>query len=272
MRLRWDSKKVREISSYSFSAWLGSLGSVLFSQGDRLAIGSILGPTEVGIYTAITSVAAQINSLSSIFVQPLLPFISQTNVVTDKSHLKSVMQVDFILVFCVSGVLLVFSNVLVPLLIGFHFTTQYLLCFNTIVIIYGFFSVNATGYFVMLGTKSTTSFLLIQLFSGVLTIVLIIIGALHGGIIGAFWGNVGYCFVWLLTFKGFSQLNIYFSEWGAWIRFPTICFSIMSVVALLPINNFIKIVILITGILSLTAWGKQYFYYKQYLFGKTVKG
>ena len=62
-----------DISKYGLRMWIASLGTTLFSQFDRLIILRLLGAEWAGIYSAITSVANQINVISSMPIQPLLP-------------------------------------------------------------------------------------------------------------------------------------------------------------------------------------------------------
>ncbi len=61
---------------YSLAAWLVVVGTVLFTQGDRLVVGAVLGTATLGVYAVITSTVLQINSLSATAVLPILPEIS----------------------------------------------------------------------------------------------------------------------------------------------------------------------------------------------------
>ena len=73
LRPAWSSSKAKAIAQYSAMAWLSSLGPLLFSHGDRIVVGAILGPAALGIYSAITSVTSQISVLTSLAVHPLFP-------------------------------------------------------------------------------------------------------------------------------------------------------------------------------------------------------
>lgn len=76
LRPIWKTEKVFAIAKYSFTVWLLTLGTALFSRGDRLIVGYYLGSENLGIYAGITEITSAINSLSALPVQPLVPILS----------------------------------------------------------------------------------------------------------------------------------------------------------------------------------------------------
>ncbi|MFK0732839.1 MAG: oligosaccharide flippase family protein, partial [Gloeotrichia echinulata HAB0833] len=70
ININLNTTRVLIILKYSLFTWLSSLGSVLFTQCDRLILGTILGTYSLGTYAAITTITSQINVLSSLSVQP----------------------------------------------------------------------------------------------------------------------------------------------------------------------------------------------------------
>jgi O-antigen/teichoic acid export membrane protein len=76
LRVLWNRQKGQEVGQYSVMAWLTALGGTFFVQGDRLIVGMVLGSTSVGIYAAITTLTSQINTVSALVVQPLMPVVS----------------------------------------------------------------------------------------------------------------------------------------------------------------------------------------------------
>jgi O-antigen/teichoic acid export membrane protein len=76
LRLILNKYKVLAVGRYSGMVWLSSLGGALFARADRLIVGSLLGTQILGIYSVMTDITTQINSLSALAVQPLVPRLS----------------------------------------------------------------------------------------------------------------------------------------------------------------------------------------------------
>jgi hypothetical protein len=69
LRPIWNKEKVLAIADYSFTIWLLTLGTAIFSRGDRLIVGYYLGSESLGIYGGVTEIASAINSFSAL--QPI---------------------------------------------------------------------------------------------------------------------------------------------------------------------------------------------------------
>lgn len=77
LRLIWSPQKGFLIAKYSLLTWLSTLGGTIFSRGDRLIVGAILGSTSLGLYAAITDITNSINLISALPVQPIIPTLSR---------------------------------------------------------------------------------------------------------------------------------------------------------------------------------------------------
>jgi O-antigen/teichoic acid export membrane protein len=212
-KIMWSRSRSSEIVRYSLSTWFTSLGIALFQQGDRLIVGGILGTKELGIYTAITSVTGQINTLSSLPIQPILPEISKIYNAEVKhtklqEKINKVQQANGIIALGIGSILLTFSPLIISLLISENAVTEYVTLFRISTIIYSVYSLSAVGYYVLLGLKLTRICLVIVLFSGALSLTMIAILSHYFGIFGAIIGNAGYIVVCLLNVIGVRSLNI----------------------------------------------------------------
>lgn len=77
VRFIWDKDRIRGVGWYSLTTWMAILGGTIFSQGDRLIVGALLGSYVAGLYGVITGIASQINIFTGFLTQPLLPLLSK---------------------------------------------------------------------------------------------------------------------------------------------------------------------------------------------------
>lgn len=236
LRPVWNIKKGREVGRYSILTWLTVLGSTLFTQMDRLIVGALLGPVPLGIYSAITNVAAQINTFSALPVQPLLPSLS-SRIVTEGHaqspalvhQVKQSLQINGVVALGLGATLFSFSSFITRLLMPEVYSGDVIRLFQVAIIIYSIYSLNAVGYFILFAVKAIKTCMIIQLCSGIFALTLIAVGASYFGIAGAIIGNIGYNTVWLLTVYGMRQLNVPARQWSKWLIFPILWFLFVIV-------------------------------------------
>lgn len=239
----WDINKVIRIGDYSIKTWFGSLGTVLFGQFDKIIVSHLLGSKELGIYAAITSITTQINTLSNTFVQPILPSISNSLASSDNSikhiqdKVKLALQLNVFISLSMGTVMIATTPSILSLVMGRDYDLYYISLFQTATLIYSFYSCNAVGYYILLATRTVKEFLIILLPTGIFSLLLICVGCSHSGLKGAILGNTGYCLAWLLTVIAMKKLNIKFSDWIRWIRFPLFLFLISNLLIYTMIAN-----------------------------------
>lgn len=252
IKLIWNWKRCVEIFRYSMKTWLASIGSALFTQGDKVIIGSILGTTTLGIYSAITSITAQINAFSSLPVQPLLPHLSkllQSSDTTRAELIKLVRQafhINALVAIGLGGGLIALAPTILNLLLPDVNTSEYLGVFYIAIFIYTLYSINAIGYYILFSTNNVSSCLKIQIVSGILSLVLITLGAHTLALVGAVIGNAGYICTWFLIYKGMNKLAITVDTWLQWLSFISIWFFAVSFVSILIPNIFFIRIMLFT--------------------------
>lgn len=226
----WSREKILVITSYSLMTWLASVGGVLFTQCDRIIIGTLLGTGVLGIYAAITNITMQINTLSALPVQPLLPAISsvmakqsidQTIV---QSQAKQALQINSLVALGIGSALLTLAPFVLREILTNAPYYDSIVPFRIAIIIYSLYSVNAVGFYVLFGMNAAMDCMTIQLISGVVSLILITIGANTLGLLGAILGNVGYLGVCLLTLLAMKKLHIPISLWSIWLKFPLLWF------------------------------------------------
>ncbi|MFS0516840.1 lipopolysaccharide biosynthesis protein [Nostoc sp. UIC 10607] len=245
LRLSWNQNKAVAVGGYSLMMWLNTLGSMLFSRGDRLIVGSLLGTQALGVYASITDITAQINSFSALPVQPLLPTLSnligQQNINQRQleQQLKQATQINGLVALGMGATLITLSPLILKLLFSEQTASQYLIIFCIATAIYALYSCHAVGYYSLLGTNAVKACALIQLLGSFLSLGLIAIGAYNFGLIGAILGNLGYLTTFLVTVFGMKRLSVSYTLWFKWLWLPLIWFFIVVLLSFQLPNDYI---------------------------------
>lgn len=244
IRFRWNYIKMRSIIHYSISTWFVSIGGKLFSQGDRIIIGAILGTDALGVYAAITNITVQINSLSSLIVQPLLPLLSafwdKSNELNRKvleKRIEQAIQLNSLFALGLGAFFLGINVWLINIIFSQAPDDSYTVAFSIAVIIYSLYSVNAVGYYTLLGIGSVKICLAVTLGSGIISLLMIALGAEFVGLTGAIIGNAGYLGTFLLTYLAMQKLSINIAVWIRWFRLPLIWFLVVVLTDVMLYNH-----------------------------------
>jgi O-antigen/teichoic acid export membrane protein len=230
LRFQWDRSKGLTVARYSLQTWFTSLGGVLFAQADKLIVGAIFGSRELGIYAVITNIASQINLFSYLPVQPIVPKITQffatpsADRVSFDKQIKSALEINFSIALGAGAMLFTFAPFVLNILIDDATNATYILSLQIVAIAYGFASVNAVGYYILLATDAVNICMKIQLVSSVGSLLIIYLGSLHFGIIGAAVGNAGFVGTLLMVYMGMQKITIPVSRWLQWIAVPVLWF------------------------------------------------
>ncbi|MBD2522593.1 oligosaccharide flippase family protein [Nostoc sp. FACHB-133] len=245
LRLSWNQHKALAVGGYSLMMWLNTLGSMLFSRGDRLIVGSLLGSQVLGVYAGITDITAQINSFSALPVQPLLPTLSnligQPNINQRQleQQLKQATQINGLVALGMGATLITLSPLILKLLFSEQTASQCLMIFCIATAIYALYSCHAVGYYSLLGTNAVKTCALIQLLSSFSSLGLIAIGAYNFGLTGAILGNLGYLTTSIVTVFGMKRLSVSYTLWFKWLCFPLIWFFIVVLLNFKLQNDYI---------------------------------
>jgi O-antigen/teichoic acid export membrane protein len=267
IRFRWDKVKSQQIAKYSAFTWLSQLGGTMFSQGDRLIVGGILGIESLGVYAAITNITYQINYLSGLVVQPLLPAIatSYQQQLADRKDpetliatIKRGCQFNTAIALGTGIVMLSFAPFIGKLVIGKYFTSSHILPFELAIIIYSIYSLNASGYFTLIAIDLVNICTIAQLISGGCSLLLMYFGALQFGLIGAVIGNIGFILTLVLNSVATDKIVKQKFLWLKWIYFPFGVFiASIAIDSLVDRQNIILNLLLLA--IELSVFG-TYFY------------
>lgn len=257
----WNAKKSLAVMRYSLLTWLGTLGGVLFNQGDRLVVGALLGTGALGVYGAITNVTVQINGLSALIVQPLLPLVGKLTARRDhdqallREHVKRAFRLNAFAALGMGGALITLAPLVMGLLIPGEVPAEYVLAFRAATIIYALYSMNAIGYYLLFAVNKVSANTLIALASGSVSLCLIAIGGRAFGLMGAVIGNAGFLFTWLMIWMGMDYVRIGASAWLRWAGFPLFWFfaTVLSGF-ILPYRSLLLVLVLVLQLAILLGW------------------
>lgn len=203
------------LSRYGVRTLVTALGSTLFSQFDRLIILRLFGVEWAGIYSVITTIANQINVVSSMPIQPLLPVLSEyyqkisKNKAAENILIKAFVINTALVLICGSGIIFFSSEIVKFIFKDSQFSIFTIRrCLIAVTIAYSIYSFNAVGYFTLLAIQHERFVRNIVLISGVFSLCVIYILSANFGVIGGCFGNLGYSLTLLLNMKCINSLNI----------------------------------------------------------------
>jgi O-antigen/teichoic acid export membrane protein len=259
LRPAWSWPRFRALGRYSMLTWTSALGGALFSQCDRLIVGSVLGVAPLAIYAAITNIVSQINILSALPVQPLLPHLgaraSSASGADITPQLRQTLLVNASVAFALGGCLLMLAVPLMRALLGREITPDLLMPLWAAVIIYSLYSLNAVGYYVLLGLRAVWACTINVLLCGAISLAMIAVGAHYGGLLGAAVGNAGYLGTLYLTWRGMRAFQVPLRVWLHWLAFPLAWFATVCLVALTaPESIELRLFLLVVAIAGLGIW------------------
>jgi O-antigen/teichoic acid export membrane protein len=269
LRYAWNPVKAIALFHQSWMTWVTTLGGALFVRGDRIIIGSQLGTEALGIYSAITDVTGAINLFSALPVQPLLPLLNQAkmqfnqaNVESDQlihqaqiqTQIQQAIRLNVSVALGLGLILSMFGSWIMALFIGRSLQPEIINSFQIAVLIYALFSLNAVGYYVLLGIAVKWG-MVVSILSGMFSLGCIAIGSHYGGVNGAVIGNVAYVISCSMLIVALHKLRLNPTLWIRTALFPLVwfftCFGIGN---LMPNELFVRVIFSIIAIAVLAYW------------------
>jgi O-antigen/teichoic acid export membrane protein len=250
-----DKKVASEVAKYSGLSWLGAIGSVIFSHCDRLIVGQLLGVVQLGMYAAITNIVAQINMLSAATVQPILPRLGRGEPSDWKPQVKKNTEINALISLGLGAGLFIAAPFVCTALAVNEVGGRFSAAFQLGAVAYALYSLNAVGYYLLLGLGRLYVFILIQGLSSIASLIFIAYGAVTYGLIGAVMGNFAYLISVGFVVFGMNSIRIKSSQWLMWMRFPLLWFVIVILLEnVLPDGSLVRVFALTVQSLVLIGW------------------
>jgi O-antigen/teichoic acid export membrane protein len=261
IQIVWNQKKALEVGKYSFMVWIGSLGTVLFSRADRLIVGSILGTQMLGVYSAITDVTSQINVMSALPIQPLVPLLGQLMSKRDlhqselSDKIEQALRTNSLVATGLGAGLITLSPLCLNFLFAGKLDPYRLSSFNICCMIYAIYSMNAVGYYILIAIKEINITTTIVSISGTISILAILFASYHFGLAGAIYGNAGYCLTLVLSIVAMRKINISLKVLIKPLVFPLLFLGVVfSVNLFLNSSNLVRISAFVFQSLAIAYW------------------
>lgn len=257
-RPAWSSDRLGALFRYGAGAALVALATLLFAQGDRLVVGRVAGAATLGVYAALTSAAFQINSLTAIAVQPLLPLLAAGAASNHPGLARPVEQsvrIGFAIALGLGAGLAALAPLVAPVLLPGHDSAEATGALRDLGIVYGLYSVCAVGFYVLQGTGRFLTCASIVFASSLATLALITLGAREYGLRGAALGNAGYLLNVALHVVAMASLGIDARRWAGWVALPVTVFAVtLAVERLLPPSPWPRLALAAAVAVVLGGW------------------
>lgn len=222
LHFAWSIRKGRQIFRYSLATWSATLGTAAFSQCDRLIVGGVLGAPVLGIYSAITGITSKINSFSGTAVQPLVPGLSRDAAmnVSSEERIRQAVHLNALIAMGSGIFLYMLADWIMRKMIPGTSGPHEILGLEIAAVIYALYSLNAPGFYILYAVGRAQTNAGVVLFSGALSLALILLGARYFGLLGALAGNAGYLVTLILIAYALRRVGIALGRYLAWVAFP----------------------------------------------------
>jgi O-antigen/teichoic acid export membrane protein len=262
----WHSQHAVEVAQHSITNLFLCIGSVIFGRGDRIVVAYFLTPDILGIYSVVTDIAAGINTLSNLPVQPLISLLGNYlgNEAFPKNKLKVQIKQSLELNAVIALGLGAWLFALAPLVVQWLFSNVsdrpgVILAFRVAIIIYSLISINSVGFYTLL-TLDVNLCMISYVANAFVALTLIVIGTSKFGLLGALLGNIGFLLSWSMLFFGMTKLNLSKWFWLKHLKFPLAWFVVFITIAIATSSNFI----LSTSISVLETVAFAYWFFNTY--------
>jgi O-antigen/teichoic acid export membrane protein len=239
--IEWSWSRARRIFRYSLATWTATLGSAAFAQCDRFIVGAVLGAPLLGIYSAITNVTSKINSFSATAVQPLVPSLSRdvAQDVPAQARIRQATHLNALIAIEAGIFLYVLADWVMQVLAPGATAREDILGLQIAAVIYALYSLNAPGFYILFSIGGARTNAIVTLSSGVVSLVLILVGARYFGLLGALAGNAGYLGTFLLVVAGLRKAGISLSRYLNWMALPLLWLAVALIVGTMLQGHFL---------------------------------
>lgn len=259
---------LKSVFDYNLGIAGTNLGSILFAQGDKIIIASVLGPSLLGVYSIFTNIVTQLNTIVAQAVHPILPLVSSFQNNLHKGNLEKTKQSvakSFLLNVYISmggcGCFIILAEPILKFFLGTNFSFSFVFSFQLLSYIYGIYTLGVTGYYLMFGLGKSKKVMIIVLTSSIGVLISMYVLSTSSSLIGAVISNCLFALILLLLVEGMNIMEIPFKSWFALTIIPlviTTCFFIIVFIFTIEIHE--SILMLVTFLIVMT-----YSFYCEYL-------
>lgn len=206
----WSPVVGRQLVSYSFTNWLGSIGLLLFNTADRIIVGMVIGPSAAGVYGIGVSIALRLSMLSDQLTQVLVPFSSISGQAGRLTQIAAVFRQSSravaVLITFLAGIILIWMEVLLAVWISPEFSVLYSDLFRSLILAYGIYSMFRPAYQMLQGLGWLFVPSVLMLVCAVLMLVAVDNFSTLFGLPGAVFSN--FIFIFLLGINAYLAARL----------------------------------------------------------------
>lgn len=228
--IRFSWQEVGDLFHFGIMQWLSNFGSTLFGYADRIIVNLSLGTEAAGIYSAATSVAMQINTLSAIPLRVIPPAISAAKALSQHYRIQQLFlratKLNGFLVFLIAAPIMFWSRPLAGILVGDVYIIPTANLLQILAVCYGIYSLNAAAFFTAVGIGHPILNARWGMISGILFCTFLFIFIYLFGLIGAAWANMVFSISLMTNFQVAKLIKI--DYW----KYIKICFPVVLFITL----------------------------------------
>ncbi len=208
----WNTGAVRSVMSFACFSSVQGLSGVAFNQADRLIIGALLGPLEVGYYSVCAQATQPIHGIVASGLHFLFPHLSARSNSTARSGFRrivvSALWCNVAAVTLLSVPMVLFSKGLLSAWMGSSFAGHTSSLLALLALASGFLALNVTPHYALLALGHVRYVTAINLVAGVAMLVTMALLVPRFGLAGAAFGRLVYGpITWLMYVKLNSLLH-----------------------------------------------------------------
>jgi O-antigen/teichoic acid export membrane protein len=195
-RPEFDRATLVELGSFGGFTWLQAVSGVLFSQADRLLLGTFLGASSVSYYGICVQMAQPVHGLTAAGLHFLFPHLALRfaagNLAALRRPVYSAMAVNAVLAAVFTGGLMLFGPRLLALWMGRSFADHADGLLVALGAAFGLLALNVTGHYAMLALGKVRLVTALNVAGGVAMLVAMAAWVPAHAVTGAAWARLCY--------------------------------------------------------------------------------
>jgi len=208
----WNTGTVRSVMSFACFSSVQGLSGMAFNQADRLIIGALLGPMEVGYYSVCAQATQPIHGIVASGLHFLFPHLSARSNSTARGDFRrivvSALWCNVAVVTLLSLPLVLFSKALLTAWMGSSFAGHTFFLLSLLALASGFLALNVTPHYALLALGHVRYVTVLNLVAGVVMLLAMALLVPRFGLAGAAFGRLVYGpITWLMYVKLNSLLR-----------------------------------------------------------------
>jgi O-antigen/teichoic acid export membrane protein len=202
---------VAELLHFAKWGWLLGIGGVLFSAGDRMLIGSVLGASSLAYYAIAAQLAMQVHAISAAGCSVIFPLASRHYERADFGQLRKIATMAFVANIAVSSLLVLALYLLAPIVlelwVGSATATHVIQVMPLLLAAYWMLALNVVPYYVLLGVGRIKFVGISAIFSGMAGMASLYLFLPTRGFIASPSGRLVYAIISLVLLFPFIQVT-----------------------------------------------------------------